>query len=276
MWGTSRIAFVSNRTGRYQIYMMRPDGSGVTQLTDSAGDNRSPAWSQDAKHVFFVSTRDGNSEIYVMNPDGTGQTRITSDPGSDWMPLALSSQRVAFVSDRGGYQHIVIMNADGTGITEYPQTRLDTSSKLVCMTWFGFEGTAQFFYTIEKNGSRVTRILDFSNGDTWIPEPLARRQDRSCPFIAQGSNSVWTIIQTNRDGHDEIYGFTDSDQSDEQFTKGAEPSQGVARSGDGGWITYYTTRNGSADIYVMYLRSKEQWNITNDPSDDVDPAWEPY
>jgi len=81
---------------------------------------------------------------------------------------------------------------------------------------------------------------------------------------------------TNRDGHDEIYGFVDSQDPDEQFTKGTEASLGISRSADGGWITFYTRRNGNGDIYIMYLRNKENWNITDNPSDDVDPAWEPY
>src|SRR5689334_10697026 len=47
IWRKSRIAFASNRDGNFQIYLMRPDGSEVTQLTHSKGENHSPAWSQD-------------------------------------------------------------------------------------------------------------------------------------------------------------------------------------------------------------------------------------
>ena len=38
------IAFSSNRSGSYQIYIMRKDGSNVTRITNS-GENTSPTWS---------------------------------------------------------------------------------------------------------------------------------------------------------------------------------------------------------------------------------------
>ena len=38
------IAFASDRNGSYQIYIMRRDGSNVTQITKQ-GENTSPTWS---------------------------------------------------------------------------------------------------------------------------------------------------------------------------------------------------------------------------------------
>ncbi len=273
IWRSSRIAFASNRTGRYQIYLMRPDGSSFTQLTDSAGDNRSPVWSQDAKHIFFASTRDGNSEIYLMDSDGKDQVNITKSTGSDWMPLALPNDKLAFLSDRMGRQRVFTMNADGSDTKQYPQTSIDSSSSVVCLAWFQ-EG--ELFLTTEESGKRTTRILDTSNGDTWIPEPLSAKLDRSCPSVARTANSDWTMFETDRDGHDEIYGFKGStDDPDERFTQDDLASRGLSRSADGGWITFYTGPDGNREIYIMYLRSKEQWNITDDAADDIDPAWEP-
>jgi serine/threonine-protein kinase len=41
---SSRIAFTSTRDGNYNIYTMRADGSGLTRVTDDAGDEVTPAW----------------------------------------------------------------------------------------------------------------------------------------------------------------------------------------------------------------------------------------
>lgn len=41
---SNMIAFASNRTGRYQLYMMRPNGKMQVQLTDKPWDHHMPAW----------------------------------------------------------------------------------------------------------------------------------------------------------------------------------------------------------------------------------------
>jgi Tol biopolymer transport system component len=40
----SKLLFVSNRDGDYEIFVMNADGSGLTQLTDDEEDEALPAW----------------------------------------------------------------------------------------------------------------------------------------------------------------------------------------------------------------------------------------
>jgi hypothetical protein len=87
----SKIAFDSSRDGNGEIYVMNPDGSGQTRLTNNTAHDGDPAWSPDGSKIAFTSERDGSLEIYVMNADGTNQTRITDDSQDDmqptWQPL---------------------------------------------------------------------------------------------------------------------------------------------------------------------------------------------
>jgi TolB protein len=41
----TRIVFVSDRDGNKEIYMMRADGGGQTNLTNNPGQDWAPAWS---------------------------------------------------------------------------------------------------------------------------------------------------------------------------------------------------------------------------------------
>ncbi len=47
------IAFVSDRDGGYQIYLMNADGTDVRQLTHGPGENAKPAWSPDGSQIAF-------------------------------------------------------------------------------------------------------------------------------------------------------------------------------------------------------------------------------
>ncbi len=110
-----KIAFVSDRDGNFEIYVMNADGSGQTRLTDSSADESGLAWSPDGTRIAFVSDRDGNSEIYVMNADGSDQTNLTNNPASEYTPSwSPDGARIAFHSDREGNIDVYVMNADGS------------------------------------------------------------------------------------------------------------------------------------------------------------------
>ena len=59
------IAFMSNRSGRWQIWMSNADGSNPRQIsfTESAG---TPRWSPDGKRVAFDAPYDGGTHIFVV------------------------------------------------------------------------------------------------------------------------------------------------------------------------------------------------------------------
>ena len=63
------------------IYAIRPDGTGLRQLTNRRGYlNRMPDWSPDGTRIVFVSDRQRRHEvgdIYVMDADGTHQKPLT-------------------------------------------------------------------------------------------------------------------------------------------------------------------------------------------------------
>src|SRR6266702_766139 len=76
------ILFTSHRDhpdNNTDVYVMRPDGSGVRRLTHQLATT--PAWSPDGKHIVFSAPG-----LFVMNPDGTGVTPLPTDVGETSLP----------------------------------------------------------------------------------------------------------------------------------------------------------------------------------------------
>jgi len=94
------IAFISDHEGDYEIYSIRPDGSKLTRLTRSPGNEGHLAWSRDGAWIAFSSARGGYKDevvlhpanpqaygdIYVMRADGTDQTQLTDDQFEEATP----------------------------------------------------------------------------------------------------------------------------------------------------------------------------------------------
>lgn len=116
-----RIAFVSDRDGNPEIYVMNADGTDLTRLTDTPGAERDPVWSPDGQRIAFLY-----GDIYVMNADGTDRTQITNtSAGKENIAWSPDGQRIVFAaketSNARGWV-IYVVNADGTDLTRLTDT----------------------------------------------------------------------------------------------------------------------------------------------------------
>src|SRR6185436_15955834 len=86
----SSIAFVSSRDGNREIYLVRPDGSGLERLTNDPANDDIPKWSPDGKRIAFQAVRGSmlesrNYDIEVMRVADRARTRLSDNNYYDGM-----------------------------------------------------------------------------------------------------------------------------------------------------------------------------------------------
>jgi TolB protein len=180
---TARIAFVATGFsipgGDFEIFVMNPDGTGITNISTSLGNDRDPAWSPDGRHIAFASERDGNFEIYIMNADGSNQTRLTTSPEKDldpaWSP---DGKKIAFSTvNEDNSDDLNVINADGSGLIRltdtpkinerYPDWSPDGQSLILSK----FGGGNAGIYTMNTDGSNVHLLLGGPlHNPEWSPD----------------------------------------------------------------------------------------------------------
>ena len=111
---SSKLAFLSERDGNPELYVMDADASNVKRLTETDAPEYDISWSPNGQLILFVSERDDNPEIYVTAKDGTRQDRLTFNTTIDNQPVwSPTGKQIAFVSYLDGDADIFLMSSDG-------------------------------------------------------------------------------------------------------------------------------------------------------------------
>ncbi|MHB0937681.1 MAG: TolB family protein [Armatimonadota bacterium] len=263
-----QIAFISNRDGNDEVYIMNADGSSQTRLTNNTRVEMEHAWRPDGGKLVFVSERDGTHEIYTMNPDGSSQTRITNDYLPDWGPTySPDGTKIYFFRTLNGTDEIYVMNANGSS-----QVRLTNNPWFDVLPVLTPDGSKIVFDT-DRNGS-----VRQANYDIYVMNP-----DGSRPVqLTNGSGREWyhavspngQLIAYTQDNNIRLMNIDGSNQRAITTPSGYQDKQPIF-SPDGSKIAFASNRDGDWEIYIMNLDGSGQRRITNNTWKDEYPAWRP-
>ena len=150
----TRIAFSSNRSGSFDLYLMDADGGNVRRLTTDAANEGDPAWTPDGRQLVFTSTRGTTAQIAVIPVEGGESRPLTTASGGNHSPaVSPDSRTIAFVSARDGNPEIYAMGLDGSNQRRLTKTPIRESSPR-------FFRNGDLAYVAERGGrSRGSRIM---------------------------------------------------------------------------------------------------------------------
>ncbi|MGC8838192.1 MAG: hypothetical protein ACP5UM_07230 [Anaerolineae bacterium] len=240
---------------------MNTDGTGITPISNTRGDDLYPSWSPDGKRIASVSRRDGNLEIYVMDADGSGQTRLTDSPEGEFYPRwSPGGTRIIFSRlIKPGLHDIYVMNVDGSGVTcltdtpdvdeEYPDFSPD-GQKIVFSRFGG--GTAGI-YTMDADGSNV-RLLKAGP----LHFPRWSRDGKYIAFDGEPGGCGFEIYIMKADG-------TDMRQVTQHPGGCGGYNKSPSWSPDGRQLVYYSTDRfgpGGFDIFVINVDGSGETALT--------------
>jgi Tol biopolymer transport system component/DNA-binding winged helix-turn-helix (wHTH) protein len=159
----SQIAFSSNRSGSFEIYVRSlAPGSAERQITSDGGYNIEPAWSPTGQEIAYSSKIRGG--IAVVPATG-GTTRYITDTGSNpcWSPDgqtlvygagSLGKMNLWAVGLNGGPPRVLTNSGTPPGDHEYPKWLAD-GRHIVFSTFFPTKGVP---WIVDAGTGRLQRI----------------------------------------------------------------------------------------------------------------------
>lgn len=117
----TRAAFVSQRSGSYELWVADADGGDARQLTFFAEPApgwtaavQHPRWSGDGEQILFSARADGDFDVFTVRAQGGVPHPVTSDVADDVSPVWMADGRwIYYVSNRTGRWEIWRLGVDG-------------------------------------------------------------------------------------------------------------------------------------------------------------------
>ncbi len=185
---TTKIAYVSDRAGAKEIYVMDYDGYGAFPLTSVRDLSLTPAWSPDSEHIAYMAYHGSVTNIEVISRNGGSPVPFPSPVGLNTTPAwSPDGKRIAFASNRdkhstGDGPEIYIASSNGTnmirllprstasGIDTSPVWNPATGRELAFVS---DRSGSQQIYRINDDGTNLRRLID-AGGDaenpSWSPD----------------------------------------------------------------------------------------------------------
>jgi TolB protein len=209
--------------------------------------------------IVFTSDRDGNFEIYTINADGTAPLRLTDNPGDDLEPAwSPDGRMVAFTSFREENWDVYVMDADGSDLRRltrdeaYDGTPVWSPDGESIAFTSGRDGK-QEVYVMDADGRDQRSLTD--NPDERDSYPSWSRDGELVAYHSTPGEGVpREICVITARGNDKRL-LTDNDARD--WLPAWSPA--------GDAIAFWSTRDGSWELYLMSDGGSAPWRLTNDP-----------
>lgn len=269
-----RIAFMTDRDGNFELYIMERNGRNLTKLTDDPNVNNGlPNWSEKAGALAYVSDQGtGQLAVQRIKSDGTEKGSLTGGPAPDVSPPVWSpgGDWIAFSSlvDGQNVDVFVLSATEGEviNVSDHPgQDQFQAWAPNGKHLLFASDRDGGLtIYAVGLEGGEATRLTDVesANGEpSWSPD---------------GSKIAF---MSNRDEDIEIYVMEADGSNPTRLTESSGFDGYPQWSPDGSKIAFLSGRDDNAEIYVVDSDGGNPTNLTNSPnrqeSVQGDFAWSP-
>ncbi|GMW01415.1 MAG: hypothetical protein AMXMBFR84_25520 [Candidatus Hydrogenedentota bacterium] len=244
----NHLAFSSNRTGTFNIFLYTFGESGIAQLTQGKKDDRHPHWLPDNRKIVFSSKRTGNGDLYVTDRQGKeGFLQITDRDHVESFPCVSRSGAISFTT---APDKLVPLRTNEHVAYSATQGAANNAKQL------GEGDQARF----SPDGKKLVFVSDRTkNKDIWVMNADGSLQtqlttdakdDQHPAFSPNGKSIVFT---SNRAGNNDIWVMDADGGNPRQLTSGGDDEEQPCWSA-GGYI-YYVKKQGEFTSNIFRMKA---------------------
>lgn len=258
----TRIAFISSRTGRKEVYTMDYDGHNIRQVTSDGSISARPRWSPDRSRIVYTSYKAKFPDIYTIELSSGRRSRIASYPGlNSGGAYSPAGGQIAAILSKDGNPELYVMSAGGGGLKRLTSTKGGESSpswspdgSRIVYAFDGYSGIPALC-AIGLGGGQPQRLTTYGyySEPDWSPKGgliacVGRTGGRFQIFVFDPASPGGTLRQLTNDGADNEDPTWAPDDRHLVFTK-------------------------SKRLYVLDVLTGSATNLGLNLGDCIEPAW---
>lgn len=292
-----RIVFTSDRADDSDLWLVRPDGGGLEQLTSADHADWRGDWAPDGTAIVFASQRAAFGDdgyigdtagglqpygLYLVEVDDGRTTHLLGgwedrQPGGprgsgrafnnspEWSP---DGSRIAFTSDAGGDHSVYVMEA-ATGAEVQQLT--DPSLEAYYPTWSPDGTRLAFSARTDPDSDLDLMVVDADGSDA---EPLVDdgANQRMPAWSPDGSSIVFV---SDRGGSGDLYLVDVTSGEVTELLVSDDDLSNPSWSPDGGWLVFESKTDRDTEVELIRADGTDRLRLTDDPARDGFPDWGP-
>jgi TolB protein len=268
----TELAFVSDRTGAKEVYLMDADGSRQRAVTANKSINNFPSWSADGASIAFTSYRHRNSPNIFVSTRGQGKPqRLLTGLRRD-----LSQYRAVF-GPQGNSLAVVMSDGKPSELyTVKMSTRKYkrlTNNRSIDVSPAWSPNGRQIAYVSDRTGSPQIYIMNADGSES-------RRLTFNGSYNtapAWSPDGKWIAYETRVGGQFDIWLIDPEGQTNVPLITHPRSDEAPSWAPNSRKLAFSSTRRGRADIYVIDVGGAgKARRVTSGAGNNTAPAWGPY
>jgi dipeptidyl aminopeptidase/acylaminoacyl peptidase len=255
------IAFVSNMSGRNNIWLVPSEGGWPTQLTVSDERQTSPTWSPDGKWIAYTSDFEGDEQwdIFLVSPK-TGQvvnvtnTREIAELNPVWSP----NGRYLAYSVKPKTSSVFEIDVYDTVLRDVKHLTTGTAKDRMNVGAFWSPDGKYIFYTQEQSKGTDSNIfiVEVASAQSTLLTP--HKDERIYDANDVSPDGKHLLITSNAgNGYDNVALLEVATKQIHWLTQDKWEIGGESFSPDGKFLTYSANVDGNTDIYIYDIAANK-------------------
>jgi len=248
------VAFVSNLSGRNNLWVVPSEGGWPMQLTVSDQRQASPAWSPNGKWIAYMSDYDGDEQwdIFLVSPK-TGQvvnltnTREIAEESPAWSP----DGRYLAYSVKPKTSSVFEVDVYDTVLRSVKHLTTGTAKDRLNVSPFWSSDGKFVFYTQEQSKGTDSNIfvVDVATAEDTLLTPHDGEKTYQASDVSPDGKHV-LVTSNAANGYDNVGLLSVESKKIHWLTQDKWEIQGASFSPDGKTLTYTANVDGNVEIYV--------------------------